>query len=280
MNTAPRLALLALSLGTLCSPTVLAHDFWLQPREFWMEPQVPMSLTLQVGHAAQRQRSSIRLRRIANSYAIAPDGAKIDLRPSIHPGGDGEDGTLRFDAPGAYVLVLTTDNQAQSHLPAARFNDYLKMEGLAPALEIRTRTGRTHVDGSESYRRLSKAIVQVGAATGSSQTQVTLPVNLPLEIVPEVSPYSIPRSKHLPVRVLYEGQPLPGALIKFTNLEQDDAPLETHRTDGEGRARFTMPDRGTWLLNVIWTRPLPASGETDFETYFSSLTFGFPTSGE
>jgi hypothetical protein len=37
-----------------------------------------------------------------------------------------------------------------------------------------------------------------------------------------------------------------------------------------------MPSRGTWLLNVIWTKGLPTSRETDFETVFASLSFGFP----
>jgi retron-type reverse transcriptase len=39
---------------------------------------------------------------------------------------------------------------------------------------------------------------------------------------------------------------------------------------------FHMPGEGTWLLNVIWTTPLPNTSETDFETTFSSLSFGFP----
>jgi retron-type reverse transcriptase len=37
-----------------------------------------------------------------------------------------------------------------------------------------------------------------------------------------------------------------------------------------------MPRDGIWLLNVIWTKPLPSSRDTDFETVFSSLSFGFP----
>jgi hypothetical protein len=68
---------------------------------------------------------------------------------------------------------------------------------------------------------------------------------------------------------------LPGALVKFTDLGNDAAPFETQLTDGRGRARFSMPERGNWLLNVIWTRPLPAREETEFETIFSSLSFGF-----
>jgi hypothetical protein len=48
---------------------------------------------------------------------------------------------------------------------------------------------------------------------------------------------------------------------------------EVHPT--EGRASFTMPSAGSWLLNVIWTKVLPRSEETDFETAISSLSFDF-----
>jgi uncharacterized GH25 family protein len=173
------------------------------------------------------------------------------------------------------VLVLETDDRAQSHLPAIRFNDYLTVEGLSGGLAERERTHRMDRDGSESYSRIAKSIVQVGGAAGGAQTQVTQPMGLSLEIVPEVSPYTQPRPADFPVRVIYEGQPLAGALVKLTNLADDDMPVATRRTDPAGRALFPMPHEGAWLLNVIWTKPLPDSNEADFATVFSSLSFGF-----
>jgi uncharacterized GH25 family protein len=256
--------------------SVAAHDFWVQPAEYWLMPQTVTSVTLQVGHGPFRQRSRIRLSRITRFEAIAPDGATLDLRGRLHPGDPLNDGDLRFQTPGTSVLILATDDHAQSHLPAIRFNDYLKVEGLTPALEQRERTHRMDADGSESYSRHAKVLIQVGSSGAGSQAQVTRVLGLPLEIVPERSPYSQPRCPSLPVRVIYEGRPLAGALVKLTNLEHDSAPVELHVTDQAGRAVFGMPASGTWLLNVIWTKPLPSSRETDFETVFSSLTFGFP----
>jgi hypothetical protein len=210
--------------------------------------------------------------------AIAPNGTVIDLRDSLHLAGNTEDGDFRLLNPGAYVLMLETDDRAQSHLPAIRFNDYVRAEGLTPALEQRERTHRMDADGSENYSRLAKSIVQVGTPDAGSQTQVTKPLGLSLEIVPERSPYTEPLLATLPVRVIYLGQPLAGALVKLTNLEHDAAPVEMRLTDRAGRASFTMPHDGTWLLNVIWTTPQPLSRETDFETIFSSLSFGFTSS--
>jgi uncharacterized GH25 family protein len=253
-----------------------AHDFWVQPSQYWVQPDVVTPITLQVGHGPYRQRSPISSSRIARFSAIGPDGAILDLRNRLQPGSGPEDGHFQLTEPGTYLLVLETDNKAQSHLPAIRFNDYLQVEGLTPALQQRIRTNRMAADGSESYSRRAKVLMQVGGATGAAQQVVTQPIGLPLEIVPEQNPYAEPRPATLAVRVLYERHPLPRALIKLTRLEHDAAPFESHLTDTAGRAVFRMPGEGTWLLNVIWTKPLPQTSETDFETVFSSLSFGFP----
>ncbi|MFL6600939.1 MAG: DUF4198 domain-containing protein [Steroidobacteraceae bacterium] len=262
--------------GICGTPLCHAHDFWLQPDEFWLRPDTMTPMTVQVGHGPFRQRSPIQQSRIVRFAALAPDGTPIDLRSNLHLGGNTADADLKFRAAGAYVLVLETDDRAQSHLPAIRFNDYLKVEGLTTALAQRERTHRMDADGSENYSRRAKSLVQVGLPGAGSQIQVTRPLGLPLEIVPEVSPYLQPRPANLPVRVIYEGRPLAGALLKLTNLAQDATPLETHLTDNAGRATFNMPGSGAWLLNVIWTKALPSSRETDFETVFASLSFGFP----
>jgi len=269
------MAVWLLALGAATS--ACAHDFWVQPNAYWVEPQTSTAMTLQVGHGPYRQRSPIPLDRIARFQALRPDGGLTELRDRLRLGQPDRDGDWRFSDPGPYVLVLQTDNRAQSHLPALRFNDYLKVEGLTPALEYRQLAHRVDVDGSENYSRCAKAFIQVGAASSAGAARLLQPVGLTLEIVPEVSPYAEPRPATLPVRVIYEGKPLAGALVKLTNLDHDEAPLEVHLTDSSGRASFVMPHSGSWLLNVIWTKVLPRTRETDFETVFSSLSFGFPT---
>jgi uncharacterized GH25 family protein len=254
----------------------LAHDFWVEPGEYWVNAGAATSMTLQVGHGPYRQRSPIPARRITQFQAIAPDGTKIDLHDRLQLGGVAKDGDFSLDESGTYVLVLQTDDRAQTHLPSIRFNDYLKAEGLTPALEQRARMHRMDADGSERYSRCAKSIVQIGPVSAGSQDQSSKLAGLPLEIVPEVNPYRVPRPTTLPVRVFYEGQPLAGALVKLTDLKQDASPFEVHVTDANGRAIFPMPGTGTWLLNVIWTKALGPSDETDFETVFSSLSFGFP----
>ena len=251
-----------------------AHEFWIQPERFWLPVDATTPMTLQVGTGTERQRSQLPLRRVLRFDATPPGGDAVDLRPVLTLGAPTADGVLSFARSGAYVVTLRSDAAAQTHLSAARFNAYAQEEGLTPALETRAARGLQAIDASERYSRQTKALVQVGDG-GGVQNAVTRPVGLTLEIVPEVSPYALPRPAILPVRVLYEGRPLAGAMVKLTDLAHDAAPLERRRTDGEGRAAFALPSAGAWVMDVVWTKPLADEG-VDFETVFSSLSFGFP----
>lgn len=256
-------------------PAASAHDFWIQPASFWLLPGSGTAMTLQVGHGPDRQRSALPPRRITRFGAVTPAGDTLDLRGALTLGGAKADGVLSFPDPGAYVVALETDAGAQSHQPADRFNAYAEDEGLAPALAARARDGLGRADATERYSRDAKALVQVGGPNARSQDQVTRPLRLLLEIVPEVSPYAADRGDTLPVRVFYEGKPLANALVKLTDLARDSAPLEVRRTDAAGRAVFTVNHSGNWLLNVVWTKALRGQA-VDFDTVFSSLSFGFP----
>jgi uncharacterized GH25 family protein len=253
-----------------------AHDFWIQPARFWLAPGAASPMTLQVGHGPDRQRSALPLRRITRFEAATPAGQTLDLRGALSLGAAAADGALNFSDPGAYVVALESDVGAQTHLPGDRFTAYAQDEGLAPALEARAQSGLGGADASERYSRDAKAVVQVGAPGPGAQDAATRPLGLRLEIVPQVSPYAATRGEALPVQVLYEGKPLAGALVKLTDLAHDAAPVASQRTDAQGRATFVVPRKGNWLLNVVWTKPLRGEA-VDFETVFSSLSFGFPS---
>ena len=40
-----------------CASSAGAHDFWVQPTVFWVQPLAATPMTLQVGHGPSRQRS-------------------------------------------------------------------------------------------------------------------------------------------------------------------------------------------------------------------------------
>lgn len=272
MKTIPASVLYALLTTMIVPHTASAHEFWLQPQQFWAEPAQVVPISMLVGHGGHSARSSIPSRRITRFEVIGPGNEASDLRSKIHPGVDTK---LELDASGAYVVVLATDNQARSDLPAERFNDYLRAEGLTPALLARQQAGLMQTEGSERYSRQAKALMQVGSS--QQQTHVTQAAGLRLEIVPEINPYAQPRSTQLPVRVIFENQALAGALVKMSSPTDGSKATVSRLTDDQGRAVFDMPTQGQWLLHVTWTKSLPTADEADFDTVFASLTFGLPS---
>jgi len=252
-----------------------AHDFWLQPLRFWTVPNSTVVTSLQVGHGKDRQRWDADADRVAKFGDIGPGGVYTDHLKILKSGSMDEDHVVPFGKPGAHILVLTTSH-AESTLPGLRFQDYLKQEGLTPALELRARTRTEDQPGREIYSRRAKALVQVGPAVTTPQPWVTKPVGLSLEIVPETNPYTPGANGPLAVRVYYEGRLLSGATVMLNNLQFDGHPLRTAVTDKQGRAVFDFPRTGAWQLNVLWTKPLSNNPKADFDTTFSSLTFGFP----
>ena len=248
-----------------------AHDFWVQPSTFTAAVDAPVAMTIEVGHGPARQRWSAALDRIANFAAIGSTGTK-DLHAALLPPGGPADANVSFTRAGTYVVVLET-NRAASDLPAIRFNDYIKAEGIAPAVAARVAAGATDMPGRELYSRRAKAIIRVGASNGP-QPQVTHPAGLTLEIVPNRDPSAADFDMTLPVTVFYEGKPLASAFVKLTNLDFDTRPVATATTDARGGAVFKVPFKGLWQMNVVWTKPIK-DPKADFDTVFSSLTFGW-----
>lgn len=262
----------ALTLSMIGS-AAFAHDFWLQPRTWQATPGVPLPFMVEVGHAQFRQNWGADGGHLLTLTDLANGGA-VNIKPLFKPGGEVPHITRVFRREGLHIVSLVSTNTL-SDLPSIRFNDYIKVEGLTPAIDARTRAGTMNSNGRELYSRRAKALIQVGRPQKADDRIATRPIGLTLEIVPLKNPYSLGPDHVLPVQILYDGRPLPGALVKLTNLEFDARPLRMARSDAAGRASFPVPQTGSWLVNVIWTKPI-ASKDADFLTTFSSLTFAYP----
>lgn len=251
--------------------TASAHSFWIQADRDRYEAGQTAYLTLLVGHGAERQISRIPSRRVVRFDVTKPDGS-VESLISRDGGLRNDRVPVRLDQTGTYMITFVSDDLAQSHLPADRFNQHLAIEGLTPAQSVRQQTNTTERPGSEAYGRRARAILLVHGA-GFDSPQPLRPAGLTLEIVPALHPSSLEPGKTLPVQILYDGRPLPGALVKLVDLSEDELPTSSLRTDGSGRASFVLPRRGHWLVTVTWTRPNPTTEETDFQTVFSALSF-------
>ena len=261
--------------AVLIAVPVLAHDLWLQPSPFWIAPGGATATSVQIGHGQDRERWAVDPQRVLALRSLGPRGA-VDRLAELRASGLNRDTPLRFPQPGTHVLAMVSGH-ATSELPNIRFTDYLAEEGLTPAQEQRRRTRTTDQAGREIYSRRAKTLIQVGPAPAAAQPHVTARLGMTLEVVPERNPYALRPGEALPVRIYYQDRPLAGALVKLYDLNADARPVATARSNAQGRVLVNIPRRsGAWLVNVVWTRPITGDPRGDFDTTFSSLTFGWP----
>lgn len=275
LNSRLRSALAIAAISTLAAPAS-SHDFWLEPDDYWIDPGKPETwLRFRIGHSDVNEPWRLVWDRLASLRTLA-NGTIIDHQADVVVrSGDNSGGArLRLpNVPGGTVIVSMESHHSLSDLPADRFNDYARKEGLKAILAHREAIGQQAASGRELYSRRAKALLQLGP---EPKGDVTRPVGHTLEIVPEQNPYALKPGELLTVRVLYRGLPLSGALIDMRVLSPFSAEVAVRETDPEGRARFTLPAAGKVKINTVWGMPISGHAQADYETVFASLTFGYP----
>ena len=174
--------------------------------------------------------------------------------------------TLSFSQAGTYVVVLET-NRATSELPAIRFNDYIKAEGIAPAIAARPSPARPIRRAASSTAAGPRRSSAIGNVT-TPQPQVTRPVGLTARDRSGRDPTGADFDMTLPVTILYQGRPLAGR-VRQAQQSRFRRPPGRHGDQRRPwhRSVHQVPFKGLWQLNVVWTTPIK-DPKADFDTVF------------
>jgi uncharacterized GH25 family protein len=262
LTLATRPAALVLFLLAGLSIPLAAHDFWIEPSTF--EPPVDsvVRVGLRVGPGFDAEpvvRDSLAI----EAFFVASPNGRQDVigRDGFNPAG-----LFRVSAPGTFVVGYRSKPSPLT-LDAAAFETYLKEEGLERIIEARARNGRSKADGVEVFSRSVKSLLLAGDGPRVGHDRV---LGLTLELVPERHPASLPADGRMPLRLLYHGAPLQGALV--VALSQANKPSRQARSDRNGRVTFAL-DSGVWMIKAVHMVPAPANSGAEWESVWSSLTF-------
>jgi uncharacterized GH25 family protein len=154
-------------------------------------------------------------------------------------------------------------------LPAARFEEYLRQEGLERIIDIRAERGDRAKPGREHFYRYAKALLS-GERTSVAATQ---PMGLPYEIVPDEDPTV--GSAAFRGRVLHRGEPLAAALVVAMSRSDPSVRLAA-RSDGHGAFSFVLPRAGVWLIKSVHLVKASMFSRADWDSLWASLTFESP----
>jgi uncharacterized GH25 family protein len=265
-------ALLAMLLLGPAVP-VMAHEFWLAPSRYVPVRGEAVEIRVHVGDGFHGPIQSYATSRAVRFELRAARAFALDSLVRNHA-----PIWARFtpnDSGGA--MVAWESGFTRNELPAARFEAYLKDDGLDSALALRQAEGATG-PGVERYRRCAKTWL-----TGAAESRATEPFGLPFEIVPAAIPG---QDSTLSVQILYEGRPAPGVLVRAWRapLDPGGMPLDASerpaaaaewsaRSDGNGMALVPCASNGEWMISAVHMVRSRDRAAADWESSWASLTF-------
>jgi uncharacterized GH25 family protein len=276
--------LLAIALLTLPPTAAAAHEFWLCPSRYRAAAGDTVGIGVLVGTGFRGEAKPYAATR-AVKFTLAAR-TPVDLTPAAMNGGMRWASFVLPDEQGA--MVAYQSNFAKVELPAREFDDYLRLEGLEAPLEARRKLGIGAGPGRERYARCPKTWI-AGRRDAGGAVRAQRPAGLPLEIVPVSDPGG---PNPLDVRVLWQGRPLAGALVRawrrplargwapVPEAARDSVGMKLQvRTDARGEARLALEGDGEWLVATVHMIPCRDRREADWESWWASLTFARGVAG-
>jgi len=242
-----------------------AHDFWIDPSEYRPHPGQTVNIVLRVGQNLSGDSVPYIPNWFSNYQIVGPKGAK----PVEAEIGDDPAGSFTPATDGLYLIGHRTERSFVEIQPA-KFKQYLEMEGLYHAMELRKQRGETDKPAGELYSRCAKSLVKVGS--GNPDTQYNKVLGYTLELIPLKNPYKLSANDKLPVKLLYESKPIANVtVIAFNSAAPEDT--QRIRTDANGRAEIAINKPGIWLVKAVHIIEVTGSDKAQWESFWASLTF-------
>jgi len=238
-----------------------AHDTWLIPARFRVDPGGGLTLHLTSAMAFPKPETAVKADRLAEAKL------RIAGETSALQGSESAAALVLTARPAkAGVATLWVATRERSlELKPDELAHYLREVGAADTIgRDWEKAGRK--PWRETYVKRAKTFVRVGDATDESWGQA---VGLDLEIVPQSDPTALAAGDTLGLRLFWRGSPLPG--LDVAAVAAAPAKPELAKTDADGRVSFVLSKAGPWLVRATLIRPSEARpGEWD--SVFTTLT--------
>ena len=247
-----------------------AHEFWLEVTDFSPKASEPISVTHFVGQKFKGD-SFPYVREWYQRYALVNVSGKTEI-----DGVDGNDPAVKLviEQPGLAILTYLSKPNAIDFQTWQKYEKYLNEEGLESFKSRHRSQGKPDININELYTRCAKALIGVEDGKGSDR-----PIGMPLELVAIENPYTLAPGKPMAVRLLYNGAPVKGVLVKVFDKNKPEEPLRL-RTNKDGRVEFQLKPSSAYLLNAVhMVEPdqIKVNGRTfHWQSFWASLTFERP----
>jgi uncharacterized GH25 family protein len=265
-----RFAATALAFLFAAAPAV-AHEFWIEPEAFRIEPGERLRADLKVGQDFKGDVFPY-LRNRFVAYRTSGRGGTADVA-----GYDGASPSLdiRKAAAGLAIVSYLSTADRLIYRDWEIFIRYTEYEGLDDAVAEHRARGLPEKGFSETYVRCAKALIQVGEP---GPRDMDRRIGMPLELVALANPYGDPAPHMLRVRLFWQGEPLADTQVSIfrrgPETDSEEKAVRTlARTDAEGVARIPLAGGGRFLLNAVHLEPADPQSDDEWQSHWASLTF-------
>ena len=239
-----------------------AHDFWMQASTYYPQPGERVNISLHVG-----------VDLVGDSLPNIPDWYQDfsyfdgEARHKVK-GDTGDDPAGYFNAGKRGTQVVGYHSKPEFvELKPAKFDAYLKEEGLEKIISRRRKLNESNSNAREYYIRCVKMLVQTGeSAEGYDQT-----LDYTLELFPQQNPYELKVGDRLPIKLRYKNRPLKDALVIAFSRQQPQIKQKI-RTNSEGLAIVELNNAGEWIIKAVEMERYQKE-DAEWISYWSSLTF-------
>lgn len=260
-------ALVSALLWLLLPGSAISHEFWVLPSSFAPAAGQPLLLRLYVGEFFRGEcvpftRTYVESLRHFSARGVIDE--QIGQRSAVCEQGM----RLRPVEQGSLLLAIDTAPRVVK-LSGDKFTDYLLAEGLDDALAMRSASASTNQPGRERYRRHVKTLISVA---GKSDATALASTGQRIEILPASPPQRWGPDEQAELRVIFDGKPLTGALLKAWHRHGGQLVSASQRTDARGHAKFALPHEGIWMFSVVHMIPAIRVPDADWDSFWGNLT--------
>lgn len=259
-----------------------AHDFWLIPNAFMVEPGSQLEVLGQTSSAFPTSEAAVTPDRVASARLIG--ASTIDVISDLSARGASL--LLRHRQPneGQYLVAVTLEPRSVRESPES-FRRYLLLEGAPEALERYESEGLLPTADSVTrrYAKYAKTLVQIGRGSSRSFSRRA---DHPLELIPLSDPAAVRPGQTLSFRLLLNGRPLAGAHAHAgaapfgAAAMADTAAARAARsrdvsltTSNDGTLTIEIDRSGLWNVRTLQIVPAVKGSGADWDVHWATFVF-------
>lgn len=184
-------------------------------------------------------------------------------RPVIGMHGHDPAGTVSH-VKGHAIVAYRNRPMRHANMTPAKFEAYLREEGLEHVIAARKRRSEQRTPGREIYSRSAKVYLS-GEGSAARLNEV---FGFRFELTPETDPYG---KGPLRMRVRFDGNPVRDILV--TAMHRGSGESLTARSDERGLVTLPVERPGVWLVKAVHMFEAPEASGADWESIWATLTF-------